>query len=89
MNSITTSSTVTRTSRGLVDALFDSIDNLNAKRIDAEHARAISHTAKTIVNIATLELEARKFAADSDSESELRSLAVDVTPTSPGDGGQS
>ena len=27
---------VTRNSKGLVDALFDNIDNLNAKKIDSE-----------------------------------------------------
>jgi hypothetical protein len=55
-----------RTSRGLVEALFDTIDRLNAKEIDAEQARAISHTARTIVNVAQLELEYRKWAEGTD-----------------------
>lgn len=74
--------TVTRTSRGLVDALFDTIDKLNAKAIDAEHARAISHTAKSIVNIAMLELEYRRFAADQATAVEaLTSLQISPPAT--------
>jgi hypothetical protein len=73
----TTSMQVTRTSSGLVDALFNSIDRLNAKEIDAEHARAISHTAKTIVSVASLELEMKKFTdANGTKAGALSSLAI-------------
>lgn len=68
---------VTRTSHGLVDALFSTIDKLNAKEIDAEHARAISHTAKTIVNVARLELDYRRYAAETKSDDNLTSLAIE------------
>lgn len=68
---------VARTSHGLVDALFDTIDRLNNKQIDAEQARAVSHTAKTIVNVAALELEWRKFTRETQDETPLRSLAID------------
>jgi hypothetical protein len=67
---------VQRTSHGLVDALFNVIDRLNAKEIDAEHARAISHTAKTIVSVAALELECRKFASEGGG-AKLISLAIE------------
>ena len=67
---------VQRTSHGLIDALFNVIDQLNARQIDAEHARAISHTAKTIVNVAALELEYRKFASDG-GDAKLISLTID------------
>lgn len=68
---------VTRNSKGLVEALFDSIDRLNKKEIDPETARAISHTAKTIVNVARLELEARRMNADGTvADLNLNSLAI-------------
>lgn len=67
-----------RSSKGLVDALFDSIDSLNARKIDSEHARAISHTARAIVSIASLELEARKFQHEHGGSPELKSLTVEV-----------
>jgi hypothetical protein len=66
-----------RSSKGLVDALFDSIDKLNAREIDSEHARAISHTARAIVSIASLELEARKFQQEHGGKTELKSLAIE------------
>lgn len=72
----TTSMSVKRTTTGLVDILFSTIDKLNAKEIDAEHARAISHTAKTIVGVAHLELEYRKFQQTSPGN-ELSSISVD------------
>lgn len=65
---------VVRTSKGLVDALFDTIDALNDKKITAEEARAISHSAKTIVGIARLELDYRQLASGSDG---LKSLTID------------
>lgn len=65
---------IVRSSKGLVDGLFDSIDKLNSKEIDAEQARALSHTARTIVNIARLEIEFRKLSENS----ELKSLAIDM-----------
>jgi len=74
-----TTEIVTRDSKGLVDALFESIDQLNAKKIDPEHARALSHTAKAIVSIAALELEFRKFAKDNSDADQLKSLAIDAT----------
>jgi hypothetical protein len=67
---------VSRTSQGLVDALFDTIDKLNSHQIDAEQARAISHTARTIVTVAALELDFRKWAADVESVP-LKSLVID------------
>lgn len=69
---------VKRTTSGLVDALFNTIDRLNKKEIDAEDARAISHTAKTIVSVAHLELEYRKFTADQAPASQgLGALTID------------
>lgn len=69
---------VTRNSKGLVDALFDSIDALNAKKIDPEHARAVSHTAKTIVNVAMLELQARKIYGNEEGKSlPIHSLEIE------------
>jgi hypothetical protein len=68
---------VERTMHGLVDALFNSIDRLNNKEIDAEQARAISHTAKTIVSVAALELEYRKWAsAEPTLSGQLESLVI-------------
>jgi hypothetical protein len=69
---------VSRTTHGLVDALFDTIDKLNAKQIDAEQARAISHTARTIVSVAHLELEYKKFAENSPTVDGLSSLTIEA-----------
>jgi hypothetical protein len=72
-------SAVKRTTGGLVDVLFQTIDKLNTKEVDAEHARAISHTARTIVSVASLELEFRKFSdGQSGSSSGLGSLTIDA-----------
>lgn len=74
----TTVVNVQRNSKGLVDALFDSIDKLNKKEIDAEHARALSHTARTIVQIANMELEIRKHQQEKHIDGEVvKSLSVD------------
>jgi hypothetical protein len=74
----TTVTKVTRSSNGLVEALFDSIDRLNRKEIDAEHARALSHTARTIVSIARLEIEHRQFSQDLGADrAKLVSLSID------------
>jgi hypothetical protein len=66
---------VERTSRGLVQGLFDAIDNLNQKKIDPEHARALSHTARTIVSVASLEMEFMKLQKDNGSGA-LKSLTI-------------
>lgn len=68
-------SPVSRNSAGLVDAMFDAIDRLNNKEIDPEHARALAHTARTIVSVATLELDYRKLQRDSGMDV-LRSLSI-------------
>lgn len=64
---------IKRSSNGLVDALFDCIDRMNKKEIDAEQARAVSHTARTIVQIARLEMEFRQAS----EKIKLVSLAID------------
>jgi hypothetical protein len=68
---------VARTSQGLVDALFDTIDRLNAKQITPEEGRAVSHTARTIVGVALLELKARQIEGGA---GQIRSLMIDVRP---------
>ena len=70
---------IVRSSHGLVDALFSTIDKLNAKEIDAEHARAISHTARSIVSIARLELEFREFEKVN-GQNKLTSLVIENKP---------
>lgn len=68
-----------RSSKGLVDLLFDAIDQLNNKKIDAEHARAVSHTAKSIVAVASLELEFRRFSREVSAQTApLTSLAIEA-----------
>lgn len=68
---------VTRTSQGLVDALFDAIDKLNDKKVTPEEARAVSHTARTIVGVAMLELKARQIDGGA---GQIRSLMIDARP---------
>ena len=66
---------IDRNSKGLVEALFASIDALNERKIEPEHARALAHTARTIVGIAALELEYMRFQKENDGR-ELKSLAI-------------
>lgn len=70
---------VARNLKGLVEALFQSIDRLNAREIDAEHARALSHTAKTIVACGHLEIEHRKLLGDQGSAA-LTSIIIEAEP---------
>ena len=65
---------IKRSSTGLVEALFDAMDKLNKREIDAEHARAISHTVRSIVQVAKLELEYRELAMDG---AKLVSLSIE------------
>ena len=74
---------VERTSQGLVEALFDTIDRLNKKEIDCEQARAISHTARTIVTVAALELEFRKWSGSDAASAPLKSLVIGTAPAAP------
>jgi len=67
---------VSRTSSGLVDALFDAIDGVNEKKITPEEARAISHSARTIVGVARLEMDCRAML----DKPALKSLVIDVSP---------
>lgn len=67
-----------RSTGALVDTLFSVIDKLNAKEIDAETARAVSHTAKTIVSVANLELDYRRFMAENKENKGLGTLTIDA-----------
>lgn len=71
---------VARTSQGLVDALFDVIDQLNGKKITPEEARAVSHTARSIIGVAHLELKARQIEGGA---SQIHSLMIDADPPQP------
>ena len=71
---------VTRSSQGLVAALFDVIDRLNEKKITPEEARAVSHTARTIVGVAHLELAARQLEGGA---GQINSLLIDARPGNP------
>lgn len=53
---------VERSPKGLVDALFNSLDNLNSGAQSADDVRAVCHTARSIVNIARLEMDAARMA---------------------------
>lgn len=67
---------MSRNAKGLVDALFQTIDDLNERKITPEHARAVSHTAKTIVAVASLELEIKKLEGAAETVPQLISLEV-------------
>lgn len=65
---------VERTPRGLVNALFNSLDNLNAGTQSADDVRAVCHTARSIVNIARLEMDAARMAESLGRKVEFTSL---------------
>lgn len=53
---------VERSPRGLVQALFNSLDALNAGTQSADDVRAVCHTARSVVNVARLEMDAARLA---------------------------
>lgn len=53
---------VERSPKGLVNALFNSLDSLNMGTQSADDVRAIAHTARQIVGIARLEMDAARMA---------------------------
>jgi len=65
---------VERSPRGLVNALFNSLDALNSRTQSAEEVRALSHTARSIVNIARLEMDAARLAESLGKRVEFSSL---------------
>jgi len=64
MSDIKVVTKVERSPKGLAEALFNSLDALNAGTQSAEDARAVSHTARTVVNLARLEMDAEKLSSD-------------------------
>ena len=65
-----------RSPKGMVDAMFDAIDDMVAKEMTAEEVRAISHTCKTVVNVARLEADIRKMKAEFLGKQDLKSLPI-------------
>lgn len=62
MDKIEVVTKVERSPRGLVEALFNSLDGLNAGVRTADEVRAVAHTARSIANIARLEMDAVRLS---------------------------
>jgi hypothetical protein len=65
---------IERSPKGLVEALFNSLDGLNAGIKSADDVRAVAHTARSIVGIARLEMEATRMAETLGRKVEFTSL---------------
>lgn len=65
---------VVRSPSGLVDALFNSLDNLNNGTQSPDDVRAVCHTARTIVGIARLEMDATRLASSLGKNVDFKSL---------------
>ena len=52
-----------RTSKGLIDTLFDELESLKDGKSTAQHARAISSIASTICSVSRLEMEYARFVS--------------------------
>jgi hypothetical protein len=74
MEDVKTVQKVERSPRGLVDALFDSLDKLNNGDQSADDVRAVCHTARSIVSVARLEIEAARLASDLGKPVEIGAL---------------
>ena len=52
-----------RTSKGLIDTLFDELEGLKDGKSTAQHARAVSSVASTICSVSRLEMEYARFVS--------------------------
>ncbi len=68
----------TRTSAGLRDTLFDTMEALMTGRIEAGDAKAVATLASAICKTVELEMEAEKLRRSSDSASPLSALRLGV-----------
>jgi len=67
-------SRVERSPKGLTDALFDAMDRLNNGLATHEEARAVAHTARAIIGIARLEMDAAKMSKEFGGAIGIKSL---------------
>jgi hypothetical protein len=65
---------IDRSPKGLVEALFNSLDGLNAGVKSADDVRATAHTARSIVSIARLEMDAVRLAENLGKRVDFASL---------------
>lgn len=65
---------VERSPKGLVNALFDAMDDLNARNITHDEVRAVAHTARAIIGVARLEMDAVRMSESLGRKVEFQSL---------------
>lgn len=53
-----------RTSKGLIDTMFDELDDLKAGKSNPQNARAKASLANTICQITRLEMDHARFVSD-------------------------
>lgn len=70
---------IERSPKGMVDALFDSMDRMMNKEMTPEEGRAISHTVRSVVTVTRLEMDFRKQSAELGGPDAIKSLSF--TPT--------
>lgn len=62
---------VERSSKGLRDVLFQTIDDLRAKRIDASDAKSIALLASTVIDSVHMEIAVAKLRSDYPGDTKL------------------
>lgn len=72
---------MTRTARGLRDALFDEIDAIRKGTGDPQRALAVSKVAGQIINIAKAEMEFHKLAKGEGPEDLVERAKVTAIPS--------
>lgn len=55
---------IVRTSKGLIDAMFDEFDDLNSGKSTPQNARAKASMANTICQITRLQMDHSRFVTD-------------------------
>ena len=72
-----TISTIKRNSKGLVNLLFDELEDLNSGRSTPQQARAKASMANSIIAVSRLEMDYARFVASERSgEGQLKPLPL-------------
>lgn len=79
---------IARTSKGLIDAMFDELDDLKAGKSTPQNARAKASIANTICSVTRLEMDHARFVADSRKGETQKSLEAPTLPALQMGGGE-
>jgi hypothetical protein len=61
---VSRATSVTRTTKGMQDHLFDVLDGLADGSMTPQHAQAVADVSRTLIQTARLEVDVARFVAD-------------------------